>query len=188
VDNIAAMSLPIDVLVRRLGLAPHPEGGWFRELYRDAAVTTIYYAMAPGGLSPLHRLRTRCELWHFYSGAAVELHTIAAGDHRPGHRRDDEPAGANGDAAAGEAPGSAGHIEPDLAAHHQIARLAPESPLAVVPPGVWQAARVVGDGAALLGCTVAPAFDFDDWQMPPRAQLLRRFPALTALVAELTRP
>ena len=69
-----------------------------------------------------------------------------------------------------------------------MARLDAESPLAVVPPGVWQSARVVADEPALLGCTVAPAFDFGDWQMPPRAELLRRFPALTALVTELTRP
>lgn len=153
------MSLPIDELVRRLRLAPHPEGGWFRELYRDAAVTTIYYAMEPRGLSPLHRLRTRSELWHFYSGAAVDLHTIVDAA--------DDPVGDG---------------------RHDVARLDAESPLAVVPPGVWQSARVLGDEPALLGCTVAPAFDFSDWQMPPRAELLRRFPALAALVTELTRP
>jgi uncharacterized protein len=163
VDNTATMNRPVDDVVRRLGLAPHPEGGWYRELYRDAAVTTIHYVLPAGGLAPLHRLRSRAELWHFYGGAEVELHTI-----------DDQ-----------------GYDPP----RHLVTRLSPAAPLAVVPPGVWQAARVVGasdsddgDGFAWCGCTVAPAFDFADWEMPARAELVTALPALSALVTELTRP
>jgi predicted cupin superfamily sugar epimerase len=147
------MSNSVDELVRRLGLLPHPEGGWFRELYRDPAVTTIHYVLPAGGLSPLHRLRTRTELWHFYGGADVELHTLG-----------------------------------DVDARHQITPLSPLQPVAIVPPGTWQAARVVGDGFAWCGCTVAPAFDFADWEMPSRAELLQQFPSLRSLVLELTRP
>lgn len=139
----------IDDVVRRFGLGPHPEGGYYRELYRDRAMTTILYALPAGALSPLHRLRTRGELWHFYGGAPVALHTIVDG------------------------------------AHH-VATLSPEAPVAAVPPGAWQAARA-GDGWALCGCTVAPAFDFADWEMPSRAELLARLPGLAALVTELTR-
>jgi predicted cupin superfamily sugar epimerase len=158
VDNVATMSSAVDDIVRRLGLAPHPEGGWFREVYRDSSVTTIHYLLPAGGLSPLHRLRSRAELWHFYGGAEVELHTIASANDDEGRQ-------------------------------HQVARLAPSSPLAVVTPGTWQAARVVGEGPfAWCGCTVAPAFDFVDWEMPPRAELLRQLPGLQEQVMELTRP
>src|SRR5262245_59147502 len=120
----------VDDVVRRLGLASHPEGCWFRELYRDELVTTIHYVLPAGGLSPLHRLRSRTEVWHFYGGAEVELHTIA----------------------------------PD-GTWHEVTRLCSAAPVATVPAGTWQATRVVGDGVyAWCGCTVAPAFDFADWE------------------------
>jgi predicted cupin superfamily sugar epimerase len=57
----------------------------------------------------------------------------------------------------------------------------------VVPAGVWQAARPLGERYALCGCTVAPGFDFADFDLPPRAELLARFPAHVALVTALTR-
>jgi uncharacterized protein len=140
----------VDEVVQRLGLVPHPEGGWYRELYRDPAVTTIHYVLPAGALSPLHRVRERAELWHFYGGAPVELHTIVDGAHR-------------------------------------VQALGPEAPVAVVPPGAWQATRA-GDGAAWCGCSVAPAFDFAAWEMPSRAALLQMLPpSLHAIVMELTR-
>ena len=193
VDNIAAMSPPSDHvvdLVRRLRLAPHPEGGWFRELYRDRAVTTIYYVMEPRGLSPLHRLRTRSELWHFYGGAPVELHLIGDrdGDTATTHaHRVDERAATAATADDLHRAGAANDVHVG-ANEHRVALLSADAPVAVVPPGAWQAARVLGDEPALLGCTVAPAFDFADWQMPTRAELLQRFPLHSALVAALTRP
>src|SRR3954470_13788537 len=76
VDNVATMSSAVDEVVRRLGLAPHPEGGWFRELYRDPSVTTIHFVLPATGLAPLHRLRSRTELGLFLGGAAVELPLI----------------------------------------------------------------------------------------------------------------
>jgi predicted cupin superfamily sugar epimerase len=157
VDNVATMTSAVDDVVRRLGLAPHPEGGWFRELYRDPSVTTIHYVLPAGGLAPLHRLRSRTELWHFYGGASVELHTIE-----------------------GDGEG----------ARHTLARLSSHTPVAVVTPGTWQATRVSGGEAAFAwcGCTVTPAFDFADWEMPARTELLRRLPGLSARVTELTRP
>jgi hypothetical protein len=143
------MTSRVQQLVQTLGLQAHPEGGWFREVHRDAAVTTIHYVLDAGALSPLHRLRTRTELWHFYGGTPLELHTIAGG-------------------------------------RHAVTALSPESPVAVVPAGAWQAARA-GDGWAWCGCTVAPAFDFADWEMPSRETLLRELPSLTAIVTGLTR-
>ena len=139
----------IDDVVARLGLRPHPEGGFYRELYRDPALSTIHYVLPAGGLAPLHRVLGRVEVWHFLGGAPAELHTIVDG-------------------------------------RHAVAPLSPQVPVAVVPPGVWQATRA-GDGAAWFGCTVAPAFDFGAWQMPTRAELERALPGLGAIVRELTR-
>src|SRR5689334_8320914 len=120
--------MQIEDVVRRLGLVAHPEGGWYREIYRDAAVSTIDYVMPPRNLAPLHRVQARVELWHFYGGAPVELHTVV--DER-----------------------------------HAVVTLGPDAPVAVVPPGAWQATRA-GDDWAWCGCTVAPAFDFAAWEMP----------------------
>ena len=140
----------VDDLVKRLELIVHPEGGWYREVFRNAAVSTIHYVLPPGALSPLHRVHERAELWHFYGGAPLALHTIVDGA-------------------------------------HAVTTLGPDAPVAIVPPGAWQAARA-GDGAAWCGCTVAPAFDFAAWEMPPRAQLLATLPpALHPVVRELTR-
>src|SRR5256885_743842 len=75
------MTWRVQQLVQRLGLQGHPEGGWFREVHRDPSVTTIHYVLDAGALSPLHRLRTRTELWHFYGGTPLSLHVIAGGVH-----------------------------------------------------------------------------------------------------------
>lgn len=72
----------VEELVRRLSLEAHPEGGWYREVYRDDAVSTIHYVMEAGSLAPLHRVHGRVELWHFYGGSAVELHTIVGDVHQ----------------------------------------------------------------------------------------------------------
>jgi len=142
--------MSIEHVVERLGLVAHPEGGWYREVYRDAAVSTIHYVLPARGLAPLHRVKERVELWHFYGGAPVEVHTIV------GER-------------------------------HAVVTLGPDAPIAVVPPGAWQATRA-GEGAAWCGCTMAPAFDFATWKMPPREELLRALPqGLHAIVRELTR-
>ena len=154
------------VVVSALGLAPHPEGGFFREMFRApltvsapqgvrAASTAIYFLLPAGSFSALHRVRSD-EVWHHYDGDPVELYTL----------RDD-----------GEA---------------QVVRLGRDlargdRPQVVVPAGLWQAAVPVGDRFALCGCTVAPGFDFADFEMPARALLLQRFPAVRELVERLTR-
>jgi hypothetical protein len=75
---------------------------------------------------------------------------------------------------------------------YQVTRLgrdlaAGEAPQAIVPAGAWQAAEPIGDRFALCGCTVAPGFDFADFELADRALLAGRFPELAALVARLTR-
>jgi predicted cupin superfamily sugar epimerase len=136
----AEESLSTEEVIRLLGLAPHPEGGFYRETFRPAgadggrgASTAIYYLLPEGGVSAWHRVRDADEVWHHYAGAPLEL-TIQ------GSQREVVRLGA------------------DL--------LAGERPQAVVPAGAWQTARAL-DGWSLVGCTVAPAFDFASFEMAP---------------------
>jgi predicted cupin superfamily sugar epimerase len=130
-------------LVSKLSLQPHPEGGWYREIYRSAervetargsrsALTAIYYLLEQGQLSRWHVVQSD-ELWHFYSGAALELF-----EYDPLSRR---------------------------CARHVLGPIASDStPVAVIPAGAWQAARSLGPWT-LVGCTVGPGFEFADFQL-----------------------
>jgi predicted cupin superfamily sugar epimerase len=124
-----------ETLVRLLGLQPHPEGGFFRETFRDPGSTAIYFLLREGEVSAWHRVRNAAEVWHHYRGAPIELTVSVDGRSRETVR-----------------------LGPDLEAG--------ERPQAVVPAGALQTARTVG-GWALAGCTVAPAFQFADFEMAP---------------------
>ena len=168
-----ALSEEVRGIVERLGLAPHPEGGFFREVYqaglevdhpaippgrpgRRSAATHIYFLLPAGDFSAFHRVVPSDEVWHLYAGDPLELHLIHA-DGRYERRL------LTSDLAAGE-------------------------PMAVVEAGCWQAARVApGGGWSLGGCTVAPGFDFADFDMPAAAEILRHHPEHEAIVRELTR-
>jgi uncharacterized protein len=122
-----------------LGLMPHPEGGHFRETFRDqpaadgrAASTAIYFLLAAGEVSRWHRIDS-AEVWHWYAGAALEL-SIAP------------------------PVGSASVIR--LGSH----LAGGERPQAVVPPRHWQSARSLG-AWTLVGCTVAPGFLFETFEL-----------------------
>lgn len=128
-------------LIVQLGLAPHPEGGHFRETWRApaasgqrAAGTAIYFLLARGEVSAWHRIDAT-ELWHFYAGDPLEL-AIS----EDGHSRQIEKLGA------------------DLAAGQQ--------PQRIVAQGAWQSARTTGDWT-LVGCTVSPAFEFAGFELAP---------------------
>lgn len=152
-------------LIAALGLVPHPEGGWYREVHRSAtevpaipgypgprcAMTVIYFLLRSGEFSAFHRLRSE-EAWVHLAGAPLEIVLFE----EPPRRLAIGPA----DAAA--------------------------SPVAVVPPGTLQAARPLGP-FSLAACLVAPGFEFADFEMPRRDDLLRRHPAHEALIRELTR-
>ena len=165
------MTLTARTLVDQLGLLPHPEGGFYRETYRDtltlpglperfagsrSASTAIYYLLERGDMSALHRIASD-EVWHHYAGGALTVHVL-------------HPSG-----------------------RHEVLRLgldlaAGERPQAVVPAGAWFGARLEGDhDFALVGCTVAPGFDFRDFELGTREALLADFPDQAALVRELTR-
>ena len=136
-----ASSLTAGEVVRRLGLLPHPEGGHFRETFRDvrlvedarAASTAIYFLLARGERSHWHRIDA-VEVWHFYAGAPLVLETAAHAASAVTRQT------LGGDLAAGE------------------------SPQAIVPAGAWQAAESRGDWT-LCGCTVAPGFAFEGFEL-----------------------
>jgi predicted cupin superfamily sugar epimerase len=138
---LSAPNLSAAEIIRLLDLKPHPEGGHFREVFRDArlvdgaraASTVIYFLLARDERSHWHRIDA-AEVWHFYAGAPVALEIAANG------RREVITVGN------------------DLAAGHR--------PQAVVPAHAWQAARSLGDWT-LVGCTVAPGFDFGKFEMAP---------------------
>jgi len=129
-------------VIRRLELKPHPEGGHFRETFRDtrqvesgrrAASTAIYFLLAHGERSHWHRVDA-VEIWHYYAGAPLKLSVVDG-------------------------------------ATEQIFRLgadihADEIPQVTVPARAWQAAESLGDWT-LCGCTVAPGFEFAAFELAP---------------------
>jgi uncharacterized protein len=130
-----------DAIIRALGLTGHPEGGHYREMFRDeggvagrAHSTAIYYLLRAGEESRAHRVDA-AEVWHFYRGDPLELTIQQAGG-----------------------PAQALILGPLVEAGQR--------PQIVVPPGAWQAARPLG-GYTLVGCTVAPGFVFETFEMAP---------------------
>lgn len=120
-------------LIALLDLKPHPEGGHYREMFRDAGAralsTAIYFQLCDGEISRWHRIDA-AEVWHFYRGAPLEL---GVGKER---------------FVLGN------HVENG------------ERPQIVVPPQAWQSARSLG-AYTLVGCTVAPGFEFTKFEMAP---------------------
>ena len=133
------MMLTADQIVAKLGLAPHPEGGAYRETFRHAArdgtrgaMTAIYYLLRDGEVSHWHRVDA-AEIWHYYAGAPLELALSADGKTR-----------------------TTQILGPALDKG--------EAPQRLVPEGHWQSARSLG-AWTLVGCTVGPAFEFAGFEM-----------------------
>ena len=150
--------------IKRLGLHPHPEGGYYRETYRAplrvqahggnrSASTAIYFLLESGQFSSLHRIKSD-EVWHFYAGSPLDISVI--------------------------------HPDGRL----QAIRLGDGSFQDVVAGGCWFGARVDDEPGtfALVGCTVAPGFDFSDFEMGGRADLISRFPQHLDIIRALTHP
>ncbi len=132
-------------LIETLGLAPHPEGGWYRQVFRSeehvtrhrdnadrSALTTIYFLLVEGTYSAWHRVLSD-EVWHFYEGDALELLSARGAD---------------------------------LQSARTATRLDGDHRVHVMRAGEWQAVRPLG-AYTLVGCTVGPGFDFEDFEMRP---------------------
>lgn len=149
-----------------LGLQPHPEGGYFRETFRDVAgpdgrarSTAIYYLLPAGGKSHLHMVDA-AEVWHWHGGNPITIVELVGGSQ----------------------PVRLTELGDDL--------LGGQVPQHVVPAGVWFGALARGDaGYSLVGCTVAPGFVWEGFTLGDRARLLQTFlsDAEQAWIVELTR-
>jgi len=169
--------------IQKLRLEPHPEGGYYRQTYQAdlrlakealpsqfkgsrSASTAIYFLLEGENFSAFHRLQSD-ELWHFYVGEALLVHVI-------------EPDGRYSQIRLGS----------DLEAGEVLQ--------VVVKAGCWFASHLFASQPvasqlrdrkpfALVGCTVAPGFDFDDFELATRAELVQRYPQHRELIEELTR-
>lgn len=79
-------ALDVEHTIRELGLAPHPEGGFYRETFRSAASTLIYYLLRAGEFSAFHRVLGRDETWHHYAGGPLSLHVVLPDGRYEAHR------------------------------------------------------------------------------------------------------
>ena len=159
--------------IERLQLARHPEGGWFRETYRTAesipevglparfrgerAFCTAIQFLLERDDSSVLHRLKSDEMWHFYDGSPLTVHVVA-------------PDGRYLPILLGRDPEKSEQLQ------------------AVAPAGCWFGAEVAGSGDfALVGCTVAPGFDFNDFEMGSRSDLVERYPQHEALIRRLTR-
>ena len=164
----------IEALIKHYNLLPHPEGGFYRQTYaateqilRDALPerfdgnrsfsTAIYFLLPFGNFSAFHRIKSD-EVWHFYEGCALHIHVI-----HPNGNYECLKLGSNMNNG--------------------------ESYQLVVPANSWFASEPVGDAGsfALVGCTVAPGFDFSDFELAEVAALTNQFPKHKELIRRLCR-
>ena len=158
--------------IKKLNLEKHPEGGWFKEVYRSEEIiqkenlpdgfsgarnisTSIYYLLENGDFSAFHRIRSD-EIWHYFEGnSAVEIISVQDGKLKKYY---------NGN-------------NPDKSEQLQV----------IVPKNTWFAARLVNkNGFALVGCTVSPGFHFDDFEMAG-IELLEEYPLFVNEIKDLIR-
>ena len=157
-----------EAMVRLLGLQPLPEGGFYRETFRANARVGTHDDRG-------ERAASTAIYFLLPAGTFSALHRVRSDE--AWHHYDGDTVDLHTIDASGE---------------HAVARLgrswdAGERPQIVVPAGVWQAAVPVGRAWSLCGCTVAPGFDFADFEMPPRSELVARFPRHRALIEKLSR-
>lgn len=160
-------------LIETLGLARHPEGGWYREVYRSeeylgvaslpsrfdsphSIATSIYYLLESGDLSAFHRIKSD-ETWHFYLGSPVNLYILLED-------------GTLQKVLLGDNPG-AGHV-------FQY----------TVPHGKWFGTEVAVPGSfALMGCTVSPGFGFSDLEFAAFSDLQEQYSRYATLIRRLSK-
>lgn len=159
-------------IIDQLDLTEHPEGGYFRETYRSEGIipqnslgdkfsgsrnqsTGIYFLLTSEKFSAFHKIN-QDEMWHFYKGSRLKLHTISA-----------------------DGIYSFVIIGNDL--------MNGEVPQYMVKGGDWFAAEVIDEGSyTLVGCTVAPGFDFSDFVLPSAVDLCKKFPNYSEVINRLT--
>ena len=159
-------------LIKTLGLQPHPEGGYFKETYRSKGeigqdnlgtaytgarnFSTCIYFLLTSDSFSAFHRIKQDEIWHFYKGSGLKLHMIS-------------PQGVHNEHLIGN------NLEEG------------EVPQFVVPGGYWFAAQVIEpDSYSLVGCTVSPGFDFKDFELIARSDLIDIFPQHKHIISRLT--
>jgi len=162
----------IEDIIKKLDLKPHPEGGYFKETYRSLGEinkdslhidyngkrnysTCIYFLLTSETFSAFHKIK-QDEIWHFYDGSPITLHTISkTGDHL------EHTIGR--DFNKGEIP-----------------------QLVVPGNHWFAASVINKNDYSLVGCTVSPGFDFSDFELPTSKELIAKFPSHKNLITEFT--
>ena len=157
--------------ISNLKLMPHPEGGYYRELYRSdeiipkdalherfngerALSTSIYYLLEGNQFSAFHKIKSD-EIWHFYDGCSINLILIF---------RD----------------GSVKNLKLGITEN--------ETPQIIIPKNTWFAAHPIDKKSySLVGCTVSPGFDFNDFELAERDKLIKIFPQHRDLIIQFTK-
>lgn len=161
------MQAEIKQLVKQLSLTPHPEGGFYRETYRSDGTlqlgtgvrnyATSIYFLLTSGTFSAFHRIHQDEIWHFHKGSSVTIHLISA-------------------------IGEYSNITVGADLYNE------QSLQAVVPGGTWFGATVDHeDSYSLVGCTVAPGFDFQDFELAHRDELIDAFPDHQKIIEEMTR-
>jgi hypothetical protein len=159
--------------IKNLRLLKHPEGGWFKEVYRSGELveeqalpqrftsernfsTSIYYLLETMNKSHFHRIKSD-ELWHFYTGnSAIEILLIVNGKIK----------------------------KLKLGPNFEKGELFQVA----VPKNTWFAAHLINaEGYALVGCTVSPGFSFEDFELAQRRSLLKKYPSLKKFIIQFTK-
>jgi len=160
-------------IIETLGLQPHPEGGYFKETYRSSGVipqkslpdsfqgsrhySTCIYYLLQSGDFSAFHKIRQDEIWHFYIGSPIDLYSISED----------------------------GHLTRTVVGNDINKDQIPQF---VVPKNYWFAATVtLKDGFSLVGCTVAPGFDFKDFTLASREHLTKLFPQHSEIIKRFTR-
>jgi predicted cupin superfamily sugar epimerase len=173
-QNVRVTS-PRPPLAEQLDLAPHPEGGWFRETWRSdhafepagyggprRAATAIYFLLHPGEESRWHVVRSD-ELWLWHAGGPLSLHMRGPANWLAPLASVPDAGSIRADRSATSSGSSQPRDQKSAVLGNDIA--AGQRPQVLVPGGVWQAAAPAGDQPVLVSCVVAPGFDFADFRM-----------------------
>lgn len=152
--------------IDHLKMQPHPEGGYYAETYRsegkikelDRSYSTGIYFLLLEDKFSAFHRIRSDEMWHFYAGSSIEVLVLEKNGELKIHRLGNKP---------------------DQGESFQF----------VVPGGLWFASRMADKSTyGLVGCTVAPGFDFQDFEMARRSALIEQFPQHTQVITELTYP
>jgi len=167
------MLAQVQHLIEKLGLLPHPEGGFYKEIYRSEVMipqkvlgedftgdrnscTSIYFLLTADNFSAFHRIK-QDEIWHYYSGSPLFVHVI---DRQGNYIRHEVGIDVNKG----------------------------QTPQLIVPAGCWFASNIKEENSySLVGCTVSPGFDFDDFELAKKEKLMNEFPQHSKIITELTR-